>query len=77
VPGISRALAEQLTAFVQKVRKLELRKAPSVAETIDWARALLLLGASALDSELARSALGALLKHEEDREKVAPLLGRP
>jgi MoxR-like ATPase len=76
VPGIARDLAEQLVAFVAKVRALELRKAPSVAETIDWARALLLLGASALEPELARSTLGALLKHEEDREKAAKLLGR-
>lgn len=70
VPGIARALAEALVAFVQSVRRMELRKAPSISETIDWARALLALGASALDEELVASTLGALLKHEEDREKV-------
>jgi MoxR-like ATPase len=70
VPGIARALAEALVTFVHSVRKLELRKAPSIAETIDWARALIALGAGALDKELASSTLGALLKHEEDREKV-------
>jgi len=70
VPGISRALATELARVAHEVRKLDLRKAPSIAETIDWARALVLLGASALDPELARSTLGALVKHEEDRAKV-------
>jgi len=70
VPGISKDLAAQLAAFAQRVRALDLRKAPSIAETIDWARALLLLGASALDKRLAADTLGALLKHEEDRTKV-------
>jgi len=70
VPGIARDLAASLVTFVQAVRAMDLRKAPSIAETIDWARALLLLGASALDPELAASTLGALLKHEEDRRAV-------
>ncbi len=70
IPGIAKALAESLVTFVQSVRKLELRKLPSISETIDWARALIALGASALDKELAAETLGALLKHEEDREKV-------
>ena len=70
IPGIAKDLAEALVRFVHAVRGLELRKAPSIAETIDWARALLLLGASALDKELVSSTLGALVKHEEDRRKV-------
>ncbi len=70
VPGIGKHLAEQLAEVARKVRAMDLRKAPSIAETIDWARALVLLGASALDKELARSTLGALLKHEDDRVKV-------
>lgn len=70
VPGIARTLADALVTFVHAVRKLDLRKAPSIAETIDWARALIALGASALEPELARATLGALLKHEEDREAV-------
>jgi MoxR-like ATPase len=70
VPGVGAALAAQLAAFAQKVRTMDLRKAPSIAETIDWARALLVLGASALDPELARSTLGLLVKYEEDRVKV-------
>jgi MoxR-like ATPase len=71
VPGISIKLAEDLARFVEKVRALDLRKSPSIAETIDWARALVLLGASALDKDLARDTLGALLKYQEDRTKVA------
>ncbi|MDB4937290.1 MAG: hypothetical protein JWP87_4262 [Labilithrix sp.] len=70
VPGIAKDLGDALVRFVHEVRALELRKAPSIAETIDWARALILLGASALDKELVSSTLGALLKHEEDRRKV-------
>jgi MoxR-like ATPase len=75
VPGVAAQLAEQLTAFAQKVRAMDLRKAPSIAETIDWARALVLLGASALDKELARSTLGVILKYEDDRAKVEGKLG--
>jgi MoxR-like ATPase len=74
VPGIAKDLAAALVAFVQDVRKLDLRKAPSIAETIDWARALVLLNASALGKDLAASTLGVLLKHEEDRRKVESTL---
>ncbi len=70
IPGLGGNLAAQLAAFVQKARELDLRKAPSIAETIDWARALLALGANALDPELVRATLGALVKHDEDREKI-------
>jgi len=71
VPGIAKALATQLAAFAEKVRGMDLRKPPSIAESIDWARALVTLGASALDKDLARATLGAFLKHEEDRERVS------
>jgi MoxR-like ATPase len=70
VPGIGKRLAEQLAAFAHKVRAMDVRKTPSIAETIDWGRALVLLGASALDKELARSTLGVVMKHEDDRVKV-------
>ncbi len=72
VPGIAKDLAAALVRFVAAVRALDLRKSPSIAETIDWARALLLLNASALDKSLVSSTLGALLKYEEDRRKVEP-----
>ena len=70
VPEASQALAEQLVAFVGSVRALELRKTPSIAETLDWARALTLLGASTLEPSLVRESLGVLLKHREDAERV-------
>jgi MoxR-like ATPase len=70
LPGIGQQLAAQLTEFVREVRTLDLHKPPSISETIDWARALVALGASALDPELARATLGALVKNLEDRDKV-------
>lgn len=76
IPGIANALATQLVQFVERVRAMDLRKLPSVAETIDWARALILLGASALNRDLAASTLLALLKHEEDRQKVEGQLAK-
>jgi MoxR-like ATPase len=77
VPGIAQDLAAQLAAFARKVRAMDLRKSPSVAETVDWARALVLLGASALDEDLARSTLGVLLKYEEDLAKVSAKMPPP
>ncbi len=70
IPGIGATLAAQLAEFVRKVRAMELRKAPSISETLDWARALLVLGQSALDPETVKSTLGVLLKYEEDKGKV-------
>ncbi len=79
VPGIAHELAAQLAAFAEKVRAMDLQKAPSISESIDWARALLTLGASSLtsaqDRELAKATLGAFLKHDEDRERASPALG--
>ncbi len=74
VPGIARALAEKLAALAASVRQMDLRKAPSISETVDFARAMMLLGKSALDPETAREALGLLVKHEEDRAKVEAAL---
>jgi MoxR-like ATPase len=72
VPGIDRALAERLVGFVQKLRTLDLRKHPATSESIDWARALLLLGAREIDADVARDTLGLLLKHQSDKESVEP-----
>ena len=66
LPGIAHTLAR----FVAKLRKLDLRKSPSLSETLDWGRALLLLGASSLDRTVVAETLGLLLKYEEDREKA-------
>jgi MoxR-like ATPase len=71
VPDIEVDLAAELVAFVHGVREMDLRKVPSISETIDWARALVILGARSLDPALAQDTLGLLLKHEEDRAKVA------
>ena len=75
VPGIAADLADHLTAFVERLRASGLRKPPSVAEAIDWARSLVTLGASALDPQTVEATLGVLLKHAEDRGQVASKLG--
>ena len=66
VPGISEKLGRQLVAFIQSVRKLDVRKAPSVSETIDWARVLLVLHGEELNPDLVRDTLNIFLKFEED-----------
>ena len=66
VPGVSEVLRKQLVAFVQQLRTVDLRKLPSVSETIDWARALLLLHANELDVETVQDTINVLLKFEGD-----------
>jgi MoxR-like ATPase len=66
VPQIEERLRRQLVAFVQRLRALELKKLPSVSETIDWARALLLLHVGDLEPEMVRATLNVLLKYETD-----------
>jgi MoxR-like ATPase len=68
VPGIDGRLLKQLVSFVQQLRGLDLKKVPSVSETIDWARIMLLLHASVLDVDLVRDTLNVLLKFEADIE---------
>ena len=70
VPGLDAKLAAEAARFVGAIRKLGLRKPPSIAETLDWARALMSLGVRELDTDAVRAALGVLLKHEDDRVKV-------
>jgi MoxR-like ATPase len=81
VPGLDARLAEQAARFAGGLRKAGLKKPPSIAETLDWARALVRLGVSELDTPAVRSTLGLLLKHEDDRAKiegkVASLIARP
>jgi MoxR-like ATPase len=66
VPGIDARLRAELVAFVQQLRKLELKKLPSVSETIDWARVMVLLHADQLDAGLASETLNVLLKFQDD-----------
>jgi MoxR-like ATPase len=72
VPGIEQALTNQLVAFVQSLRTIDLRKAPSISETVDWARALVLLHARDLDAAVVRDTLNVILKFEQDIVAVEP-----
>jgi MoxR-like ATPase len=70
VPELEQRLAAEAARVVNALRKLELKKAPSIAETLDWARALVRLGAKQLDASALRTSLSVMLKHEEDRSLV-------
>jgi MoxR-like ATPase len=70
VPGIEPALAEAVARAAATLRQLELKKAPSIAETIDWARTLVALGASRLDEQTTRATLGVVLKHVTDQRRA-------
>ena len=75
VPDITDTLLRQLVSFVQGLRAGNIRKPPSIAESVDWARTLLLLHASALDVALVRDTLNVLLKRETDITEVQDSLG--
>jgi MoxR-like ATPase len=66
VPGISERLTGQLVSFIHQVRKLDIKKVPSISETIDWAKTLVILHAENLDKELVRDTLNTFLKAQED-----------
>lgn len=70
VPDLSSKLAGQAVDLVQKLRSMDLRKLPSISETLDWAKALVKLNSKALDSATLESTMGVLLKHETDLQKV-------
>lgn len=74
VPGIDEALAASVVRVVGALRAMDLRKAPSVAETVDWARTLLALGADTLCEEVVRGSLGVILKHQDDIRRAAAKL---
>ena len=71
VPGISAELADQVARIVRSLRTLELRKSPSVSETLDWARTLVVLGVESIDATGARDTLHILLKYQSDIERAA------
>jgi MoxR-like ATPase len=71
VPGFDQAMAAQLTAFVADLRTLDLKKSPSISETIDWARALLVLSVGDLGEQVVRDTLNLLLKYEGDIETAS------
>src|SRR5262245_54530704 len=70
VPQACEALSKELVRVVQAVRDLDLKKKPSVSETLDWARALVVLNADTLDEKLARETLNLILKYEGDVERA-------
>ena len=71
VPGIDARLLAQLVAFVQQLRGLDLKKLPSVSESIDWARVMVLMHAAVLAEDMVRDTLNVLLKYESDIEAAA------
>jgi MoxR-like ATPase len=70
VPGLAEDLARRLVRFVESLRKADLRKAPGISETLDWAAALALVDAKSLTGDVLRMTLGALLKNKEDLDRV-------
>jgi MoxR-like ATPase len=71
VPDIGENLADQLTRIVRSIRQLDLKKSPSVSETLDWARTLLLLGLDHVDEQNVKDTLHVLLKYQTDIAKAA------
>ncbi len=70
VPGVTEALADEIARIVRSIRQLELKKAPSVSETIDWARTLVLLGVEHVDEATAIETVNILLKYQTDIAKA-------
>ena len=77
VPGIPEHLAGQIAAFVGSLRRLDLRRHPSVTQTLEWARTLLALGVQDLDAGLAAESLPALLTYRSDIELATAELDWP
>jgi MoxR-like ATPase len=71
VEGITEMLADQIARIVRSIRQLDLKKSPSVSETLDWARTLVLLGIDSIDAEQAKETLHVLLKYQTDIAKAA------
>lgn len=70
VPGVNDRLALQIAHFIAELRKVDLYKVPGVAETLDWAAALMALNQDELTTEMASNTLGAILKHQEDVHQI-------
>ena len=74
VPEVAEQLADQLVRTVRALRALELKKSPSISESIDWARTLVALGLDTLDEEAVKTTLGVVLKHASDHERAGSQL---
>jgi len=77
VPDLNPKLARQAVEFVQRLRKTEMRKAPSISETLDWANSLVALNAKNIDKEVLDETMSVLLKHEADLQKAKRQLISP
>lgn len=77
VPDLNPKLAKQAVEFVQKLRKSDMRKSPSISETLDWANALVALNAQHLDKETLEDTMSVLLKHEADLQKARRQVMQP
>lgn len=77
VPELSAKMARQAVELVQSLRSMDLRKSPSISETLDWAKALVALNATVLDSATLETTLSVLLKHESDLQRARRWLQRP
>jgi MoxR-like ATPase len=75
VPELSATITRKLVEVVAEIRGLDLKKPPSIAESVDWARALLLLGADDLDQDVFRDTLSVIVKHRTDLDLVAERVG--
>ena len=76
VPELAPKLAQQAVDLVQRLRGMDLRKSPSISETLDWARSLVALNVTSLDQKTLETTMSVLLKHESDLRKVQRQLGR-
>jgi MoxR-like ATPase len=74
-PELDERIAHRLVEIIEQVRELDLKKPPSIAESIDWARALLLLGAREIDAEVFRDTMSVIVKHRSDLDTVAARVG--
>jgi MoxR-like ATPase len=74
-PDLDETVARKLVEIIGQVRELDLKKPPSIAESIDWARALLLLGASDIDADTFRQTMSVIVKHRTDLDTVAARVG--
>jgi MoxR-like ATPase len=71
VPGVTANLADQISRIMRSIRQMDLKKAPSVSETLDWARTLMLLNVDVIDEQTAKDTLHVLLKYQSDIAKAA------
>lgn len=71
VPGVTASLADQISRIMRSIRQMDLKKAPSVSETLDWARTLMLLNVDVIDEQIAKETLHVLLKYQSDIAKAA------